>query len=254
MSAPRVGHTPLSRSTASLPVLPSQAPDNYFHYNQYHPTPEVFYTTDLAAADVRLRELRGPFMGLDMEWPYEKIQQDSFRFIEKIGKTAMIQVCDERLIVMLHLQDASSESGYVLPTLLPSPIVCCASAEDVVRDLPPRLIEIMADPTIYKCGVQVRSELDILTFNSPQTCSSLTSQLLTPVRRRLQAAVRLPWTLPNWYPELLGAVEHRAHTQSGPKILPQRRSSRSAQACLAREPDREVHWQEAFEGPGGTGL
>jgi hypothetical protein len=97
-----------STATAPQPSDPS-VPLAYYKYTDHKPCPEVVYTTSISEADQLLGRLEGQVMGLDLEWPMRWWDKEASRWQFRPGKTALIQVCDERLIVLLHLRDGNSE-------------------------------------------------------------------------------------------------------------------------------------------------
>jgi hypothetical protein len=94
-----------------------------FSHRTFTPrSPRVVYTTSASEADDLLACLRGPVLGFDLEWPtagrhriidgkgkthtiktgmtWMPAEQ---RYAFGQGKTALIQVCDERMVVLIHL-------------------------------------------------------------------------------------------------------------------------------------------------------
>lgn len=93
-----------------------------FSHRTFTPSPRVVYTTSSSEADDLLACLRGPVLGFDLEWPtagrhrivdgkgkthtiktgmtWMPAEQ---RYAFGQGKTALIQVCDERMVVLIHL-------------------------------------------------------------------------------------------------------------------------------------------------------
>lgn len=120
---------PAKPTKTAKPTAPiSSAP--FFDYRQHTPSaPHVAYTTSLSEADDLLSCLKGPVLGMDLEWPVSGIQKlvdprtgtvrrkavggtwddEKKKYIWGQGRTALIQVCDERLIVLIHLKEGQSE-------------------------------------------------------------------------------------------------------------------------------------------------
>jgi nucleotidyltransferase/DNA polymerase involved in DNA repair len=107
---------------AKPPPQPSNLPP--FHHRNYLPNtrPRVVYTTTSAEADDLLSCLRGPVLGFDLEWPvsgkYRTVGADGRAVEQRVGmkwtangwgyeqaRTALVQFCDERLVVLVHLRD-----------------------------------------------------------------------------------------------------------------------------------------------------
>ncbi len=88
------------------------------------------YTCDASEADDLLSCLRGPVLGLDLEWPVAGMYTTrdargketrvrvgmtwdpaAGRYKFGQGRTALMQVCDERMVVLIHLLTMKGESG-----------------------------------------------------------------------------------------------------------------------------------------------
>ncbi len=104
-----------------------------FDHRTFIPTsrPRVVYTTNSAEADDLLSCLRGPVLGFDLEWPvsgkYKTAGPDGRMVEKRIGmkwngtgwgfeqaRTALVQLCDEKLIVLVHMRDMQGHSGLFL--------------------------------------------------------------------------------------------------------------------------------------------
>ena len=113
------------------PPQPSNLP--LFDHRTYTPQnrPCVIYTTNESEAEDLLSCLRGPVLGFDLEWPVSgkyRVAGPDGRMIEKrVGmrwtgdrwvfeqaRTALMQFCDEKLIVLVHLRDMASEFQPIL--------------------------------------------------------------------------------------------------------------------------------------------
>ncbi|WVQ98983.1 hypothetical protein IAU59_006115 [Kwoniella sp. CBS 9459] len=138
-SGPSAGDAPPS------PVLP------YFHYSAYPSPPQVVYTSHAEEANDLLSCLKGNILGFDLEWPpageytvsipgggtmKKKIgmtwDESRKKYIFGQGRTALMQFCDEKLVVLIHLGEN--------------------------MDIPSKAIELIRDPKIYKLGVQVKGD------------------------------------------------------------------------------------------------
>ncbi|WVW82806.1 hypothetical protein I302_104817 [Kwoniella bestiolae CBS 10118] len=147
-------------------VIPSQLP--MFHYDQYSPKPQIAYTSSTDEANDLLGCLKGDVLGFDLEWPpggkYKVTQPDGSVKTVRIGmtwskekggyvfgqgRTALMQFCDERLVVLVHLGEK--------------------------MDIPSKAIEILRSPKIYKLGVQVRGDGQKLLRDFPQHFTPSTS-------------------------------------------------------------------------------
>ena len=123
-SKPHISPKQVQRPTYSrIDTLPA------FHHRTFSPNsrPRVVYTTDPAEADDLLTCLRGPVLGFDLEWPvagkYKTLGPDGRLVEKKVGmkwngiswvfeqaRTALVQLSDEKLIVLVHLRDMQGES------------------------------------------------------------------------------------------------------------------------------------------------
>ncbi|WVF71922.1 hypothetical protein IAT40_006732 [Kwoniella sp. CBS 6097] len=123
----------------------------YFHYSTYPSPPKIAYTSHPEEANDLLSCLRGNALGFDLEWPpageytvsipgggtmKRRIgmtwDESRRKWIWGQGRTALMQFCDERLVVLVHLGEN--------------------------MDIPTKAIEIIRDPQIYKLGVQVKGD------------------------------------------------------------------------------------------------
>ena len=116
----------------SKPVPAEPDPNTtYFQYTSLSPTPKLAYTTDPDEADLLISCLKGSILGFDLEWPPAGLQ--TFRdptsgkverkwigriwdvakgkYVFTPGRTALVQVCDGELIVLVHLKDMKGESS-----------------------------------------------------------------------------------------------------------------------------------------------
>lgn len=124
---------PARKSKPAPPVEDPIDPKDYFRYTDYSPTPEVIYTTSLPEADELLSRLQGEVLGLDLEWPMagwykgpdgKKFQigmtwnETAKKWDFGQGRTALIQICDEKLIILIHLKEGNSESSTLRRSLL----------------------------------------------------------------------------------------------------------------------------------------
>jgi hypothetical protein len=71
--------------------------------------PTVVYTADSSEADDLIGCLTGDVFGFDLEWPVwrgfykDKNGKMTSRKWLKPGKTALVQICDDKLILLIHL-------------------------------------------------------------------------------------------------------------------------------------------------------
>ena len=152
-----------SKSTsAAHSAPPPVSPLPFFSFRDFDRPPRVAYTTDADEANDLLSCLQGPILGLDLEWPmagmYNKVDPATGktgrvkvgmtwdaatrRYKYGQGEVALVQLCDDRLIVLVHLMNMKSRSMHAKLTAA----------------LPSKVVEIMTDPKIFKTGVQVRGE------------------------------------------------------------------------------------------------
>lgn len=118
--------------TKTKPPAPADEPDpnvSYFQYTSLTPTPKLAYTTDRDEADLLISCLKGNILGFDLEWPPAGLQSfkdpisgkvekkwvgrswdaGKGKYVFTTGKTALVQVCDGELIVLVHLKDMKGE-------------------------------------------------------------------------------------------------------------------------------------------------
>lgn len=79
-----------------------------FDYKTYPRPPAVVYTRSMSEAEDLVVCLKGPILGFDLEWPtsYNRVWDPSTRRYDfQQYPTALVQLCDERMIVLIHLQD-----------------------------------------------------------------------------------------------------------------------------------------------------
>ncbi|OCF71588.1 hypothetical protein I204_07647 [Kwoniella mangroviensis CBS 8886] len=112
-----------ARTSAELP---------FFHYRDYPNPPKVVYTSCPKEANKYLSQLKGPALGLDLEWT---------TFPRYRRPISLIQLCDEDLIVVFQL------------------------GED--ETLPEQAIKLIEDPRIYKFGIDIKGDLYRLTCILP---------------------------------------------------------------------------------------
>lgn len=139
-----------------------------FSYRNYTKRPpRVAYTTSMAEAEDLLSCLRGNVMGFDLEWPASGFFKSSDvggkkrvpvgakwnaakgKYDFSQAKTALAQICDEDLVVLIHLRNPKGQfvpDAESLPRLI------------LVDALPKKLVEILNDKSIYKLGVAISSE------------------------------------------------------------------------------------------------
>ncbi|KAJ9096429.1 hypothetical protein QFC21_005251 [Naganishia friedmannii] len=125
---------------------PSKPPHrrHMFSYKTYHighpfykKPPTMAYTADPQEANELLSMIKGNAIAFDMEWPFSKGRKRvvlpggkfDMQGFAKQGKTALVQVGDDNLIVLVHLS--------------------------MMKEFPSKLREIVEDPKVYKLGVNV---------------------------------------------------------------------------------------------------
>lgn len=122
---PRPAATRLAPSSKSNPSPSTKPILPFFHHADLPDRPRIAYTTSPYEADDLLSCLRGDVFGFDLEWPPagkytstdpktgeasshwvgRKWDQESRRYVFTPGRTALVQVCDGHLIVLIHLRD-----------------------------------------------------------------------------------------------------------------------------------------------------
>nr|XP_031861093.1 uncharacterized protein CI109_003453 [Kwoniella shandongensis]KAA5528165.1 hypothetical protein CI109_003453 [Kwoniella shandongensis] len=146
-----------------------------FHYSQYDPPPSIVYTTCPSEADDLVSCLKGNVLGFDLEWPpagkyrvpipgggtmEKRIGMKWNETLKKYewgqGRTALVQLCDEKMVILIHLGENT--------------------------DLPQKVIEIIRDPSIYKLGVQVKGDGQKLLRDFPEHFDPLPSSSDTTER------------------------------------------------------------------------
>lgn len=113
----------VTRSTATSPAeeptpSPPAAPLRKFSHKTWHvgnplfkKPPTLAYTTDPAEANKLLSMIKGEAIAFDMEWPFSFKRGNG----GGSGKTALVQVGDEKLIVLVHLSMMKGEPLYAIP-------------------------------------------------------------------------------------------------------------------------------------------
>lgn len=103
-------HPPTDTARASPPLAVPLRPFSHKTYHIGHPLvtkpPTLAYTADPNEANELLCMIRGEAIAFDMEWPFSRGKYPT------IGKTALIQVGDDRLVILIHLSMMNSEYPY----------------------------------------------------------------------------------------------------------------------------------------------
>ncbi|WVQ77667.1 hypothetical protein IAR50_007356 [Cryptococcus sp. DSM 104548] len=171
---------------ASLPITPPPKPHassslahSSFHHFLFPSPPNVTHTSDLAAADCALAQLKGDTVGFDIQGPTFAVRHESdweadrytsmvvhdgVRDLHRplvpessVPRTTMVQVCDEKQVVLIDLQDADA--------------------------LPSKLVEILCSQFIVKVGINAPAKASKLLSDFPTSfpttyASSMPSSLL----------------------------------------------------------------------------
>jgi len=87
----------LAKANESLPDLP------IFSYRHLASPPKVVYTRDVNEANDLLECVTGNVIGFDLEWPTKAYNSKTRRYDWTPGKTALMQIGDERLVVLMHV-------------------------------------------------------------------------------------------------------------------------------------------------------
>ncbi|WVQ77660.1 hypothetical protein IAR50_007348 [Cryptococcus sp. DSM 104548] len=129
--------------TFSLPADPDPSLPFFTYKNSPSPF-TVKYTRSPDEADILVDTLQGDIIGFDMEWPiWGKKTWNSAerRYKYQQGKTALVQLCDEQTVILIHLQNN--------------------------MDLPSKVAALIRDPKKYKLGVQCRGDGQKLARDFP---------------------------------------------------------------------------------------
>ncbi|WWD09859.1 hypothetical protein V865_007987 [Kwoniella europaea PYCC6329] len=110
---------------------------SYKTYPQSGSPVELVYVESKSEADSQLSRLAGPIIGLDMEYVGTFMQHQ---------RPVLLQFCDERLIVLVHLRDIDQDD----------------------TPIPSKAVEILCNTKIYKTGANIREDLILLLRSYPQ--------------------------------------------------------------------------------------
>ncbi|TIB76548.1 ribonuclease H-like protein [Wallemia mellicola] len=111
------------QSNTMLPLYSYKHPSSYTTNGMR--SPALAYTQSVQEANELIQALRG-HVGFDMEWKVD------FRKSAKQRRTAIVQLCDDKLILVLHLHHMS--------------------------EIPNELIKLLTDKQRYKIGVNVSND------------------------------------------------------------------------------------------------
>ncbi|WWD09860.1 hypothetical protein V865_007989 [Kwoniella europaea PYCC6329] len=149
------------RTTLSSPISPvvevgkgSQYDLPFFDYRERPNPPKVVYTSSPSEANEYLSQLNGNALGFDLEWPVCRKERDptTGREVRKQGKVALLQFCDEHMILLYHVRDHTT--------------------------LPSEITRLLRDPKIYKLGVAVGQDGSKITRDFPDIFPKLPLELL----------------------------------------------------------------------------
>ena len=105
------------KTTSDLPL---------FHYRDVTPVPKIVYTSDPHEANDLITCLQGPLIGFDLEWPIagqtnengtvlgRKWDTEAKKYSFDQPKTALVQMCDETMVVLVQIWDMESGSSGLL--------------------------------------------------------------------------------------------------------------------------------------------
>ena len=86
----------------------------FFTYKSLRPKPTLVYTCCPDETDDLLMLLQGDVVGFDMEWPVSYRAQKGVSGARKLtDKTALVQVCDDKLVLLLHLSKMRSACRFM---------------------------------------------------------------------------------------------------------------------------------------------
>ncbi len=106
---------PISSSTimATKSTLPLFSINTFSSPHTTHSRPTIVYTSSSQEANELLSCLRGGIYGFDLEWPVWRGENapknGRSRKWMKPGKVALVQVCDEKMVLLLHLSKMDGE-------------------------------------------------------------------------------------------------------------------------------------------------
>ncbi|ORX33838.1 ribonuclease H-like domain-containing protein [Kockovaella imperatae] len=142
----------ITRKSKPKVVVPTGLP--LYDHTTFTPRPKVAYTSDVNEANDLLSCLKGDVLGFDMEWPtagqrapngtvlgrFWDDEEKKYRFT--VPRTALLQFCDDELIVMVHIWHMDR--------------------------IPEKVVEILQDPKIFKTGVAIRNDGNKLLRDYPE--------------------------------------------------------------------------------------
>ncbi|EIW79834.1 ribonuclease H-like protein [Coniophora puteana RWD-64-598 SS2] len=116
-------------STAMTPTRSLNAILPTYSFRDYKdPEATIYYTRDEKEADRLVQTLAGP-LGFDMEWPYRQATANSEEYV---GRTALVQLCDKRTILLIQVSAMSQ--------------------------FPQKVAEVIKNPSIVKTGVHIMND------------------------------------------------------------------------------------------------
>ncbi|KAI8972404.1 ribonuclease H-like domain-containing protein [Trametes punicea] len=110
-----------------IPPAPSRLLPPY-SYRDYTPTPAVVYTADEGEANDLVQCLKGPVLGFDLEWVV--LFRRGRAPIEH--KTALVQLCDARMILLIHVSS--------------------------MKKFPEKVQEVIEGKDIFKLGANIKND------------------------------------------------------------------------------------------------
>ena len=141
-------HPPADTARTSPPLAVPLRPFSHKTYHIGQPLvtkpPTLAYTADPNEANELLCMIRGEAIAFDMEWPFSRGKYST------VGKTALIQVGDDRLVILIHLSMMKSEYPYP-ETFIKAYSMTCAQHPA----FPAKLRQMLEEPKIFKLGVNV---------------------------------------------------------------------------------------------------
>jgi hypothetical protein len=102
---PVIPRRPVNKAFFDVQDLP------FFSYKSLKPPPTIVYTCCPDETDDLLPLLKGDVVGFDMEWPVNyRRYKGSTKATKLNDKTALIQICDDKIVLLLHLSKMRCES------------------------------------------------------------------------------------------------------------------------------------------------
>lgn len=109
---PDPNHPNTNITTSNLKPIKSIISNPRFDYHDQPTNPEVYYTDNAKKAGDAFARIQGSVIGVDVRWGYkgEWDKRILNNWKGEVGRTGLITVCDENLIVMYQIKDKGEYS------------------------------------------------------------------------------------------------------------------------------------------------